>query len=349
MASAAPAVLLRGRDQGSPLSAGDDSAPTPGGVAPVRLLRKLKPAEVPVDGQSIALFRLGEACNNACPMCSNSGRPEAFFIEEADLLRRVDYLNGLGMPRVVLTGGEPTIHPAFWAVVAALGERGMVWDINSHGRSFSDAAFARRAAAEGLRRAIISLHSHRADAGGIISGVKAEAHEETVAGIEALVSSGVWVMLNCVVTTHNLDLDAYVRWCTDRFGTGVVLKLCFPSTGGKGGAWGGIADVSLAVVQGPLRAAVDAARQVGASLAFEGFPNCVLGSRRSLSIGRSGFGETHYLDDITGDRLYPIEHIESVLSAYPEPCSGCRALRWCPGVAPDYVRRFGIDELVPFV
>ncbi len=331
------------------MSVGDEGAVGPSGVPAVRLLRKLKPAEVPVDARSIALFRLGEACNNDCPMCSNSGRPEAFFIEEADLLRRVEFLHGLGMPRVVLTGGEPTIHPAFWPVVAALGERGMAWDINSHGRSFAEPGYAQRAADEGLARAIISLHSHRPDAGAVISGIKGGAHAETVAGVEGLVGAGVWVMLNCVLTTHNLDLGEYVRWCTERFGTDVVLKLCFPSTGGRGGGWDGIADVSLAAVKGPLREAVAAAREVGASLTFEGFPNCVLGSRRARSVGRSGFGETHYLDDVTGDRLYPIEHIESVLSAYPEPCTSCRALRWCPGVAPDYVRRFGIGELVPFV
>ena len=96
-------------------------------------MRKLRPAERPVDDESISLYRLAEACNNDCPMCSNSGRPEAWFTKTEGLLERVAFLHGQGFRRVVLTGGEPTIHPGFWDVVAALGAHGMTWDVNTMG------------------------------------------------------------------------------------------------------------------------------------------------------------------------------------------------------------------------
>ena len=124
------------------------------------------------------------------------------------------------------------------------------------------------------------------------------------------------------------------------------LKFAFPSTTGKGGEWDGI-DLRYGDIQEEVRRSRVLARDLGLKVAFESFPNCVLGSKRSKNMGRSGFGETHYLDDITGDRIYPIQYIESVLTVFPETCQGCAALDVCPGVADTYLRRHGVSELVP--
>lgn len=314
-----------------------------------RLLKKLRPAERPVDARSIALFRLGEMCNNKCPMCSNSGRPEAYFIEEGALLERVAFLGSSGFTRVVLTGGEPTIHPSFWAVVGALGRAGIAWDINSNGRSFGDVAFARRARVEGLGRAIVSLHSHRLGPSMKISGVSERGHRETVSGIENLLAEDVWLMLNCVFSRENIDhIEEYVSYCIERFGTGYVLKLVFPSTTGKGGDWEAI-QLTYAEAGPVAQRAAALARAAGLQVAFESFPNCVLNMPRARDTGRSGFGETHYLDDLAGDRVYPIDHIETELSVYGPQCASCQAIRRCPGVASAYAARVGTDELTPFL
>lgn len=310
-------------------------------------MRKLRPSERAVNDRSISLFRLAEACNNDCPMCSNSGRPEAWFTKTEGLIARVGFLYAQGFRRVVLTGGEPTIHPGFWEVVAALRDQGMTWDVNTHGRSFADAAFAARAREEGLERAIVSLHSHDIPTSCLIFGVKEAAHHETVQGIEHLLSEGIWLMLNCVVTTYNAPhLEAYLRWCVARFGTDYVMKLAFPSTTGKGGEWDGLG-LRYSEVIDEVRAMREAARELGVRLVFESFPSCILDDPQNRNISRSGFGETHYLDDVTGDRVYPIDHIEAALSAYPESCQRCRAVKTCPGVAEGYLMRFGAEEFVP--
>ena len=62
-----------------------------------RLMRRRTPPTLAVTPRSIALFRLGEACNNHCPMCSNSGRPEAWLTPQEELLKRVDWLASQGM------------------------------------------------------------------------------------------------------------------------------------------------------------------------------------------------------------------------------------------------------------
>lgn len=315
---------------------------------PARWLRRRIPADVPVTPRSIALFRLGEQCNNKCPMCSNSGRPEAFFQPIADLLARADFLRGQGFRRVVVTGGEPTIHPGFWQVIARLGENGIVWDANTNGRSFADPAFTARAVDAGLQRAIVSLHSHRSEASQEISGVSAKGHEEIVCGITELLRAGADIMLNCVITRLNIgELADYLRWCLATWGGGVQVKFAFPTSLGKGGEWAGI-HLRYEEVQAELRALQELADSHGGELLFESVPPCILGDAGLANMGRSGFGETHYLEDITGNRLYAMRHIEAALSVHAEACRTCSALPHCPGIGEDYARRFGTDALRPF-
>jgi hypothetical protein len=313
------------------------------------LFKKQRPEDVPVTPRSVALFRFGEQCNNHCPMCSNTGEASLFFHSTEELLRRAVFLESRGFRRVVVTGGEATIHPGFWRIIERLAAADMLWDVNTHGRTFSRAGFAERAVATGLRRAIVSLHSFDAPTSAVIFGADEAAHRETVSGIDRLLEAGVGVMLNCVLTQLNLNqLDAYLREGARRYGRRVAFKFVFPSTIGKGGGWPAIASLRYDDVRRPVRGLRALAAHLGVRLFLESFPNCVAEDPNALNLGRSGFGETHYLDDASGDRIYSMRHIEAELSAYAEVCRGCAALRRCPGAARAYAERYGIAELRPF-
>lgn len=298
---------------------------------------------------SSALFRFGEQCNYRCPMCSNTGERALFFRDTDELLRRAAFLRDCGFRRAVVTGGEATIHPGFWTVVEQLAAYGMKWDINTHGRSFAEPGFAARAVGSGLERAIVSLHSFDPTTSAAIFGVNEDSHRGTVQGVAALLEAGVDLMLNCVVSRLNLDqLDAYVEAAVESFGDLVRVKLVFPSTIGKGGQWSEIANLRYDDVRSRIRAARDTAARLGVRISFESFPSCVLGDASTVNYGRSTFGESHYLDDATGDRVYSMRHIEAELSAYGEQCLQCAALRSCPGVSHRYATANGVAELHAF-
>ena len=314
-----------------------------------RLFKKKVPDDEPVTPRSAALFRFGEQCNNDCPMCSNTGEASLFFHPTETLLRRAEVLRRYGFRRAVVTGGEPTIHPGFWTVVERLAADGFTWDINTHGRSFAKDGFARRAAGLALKRAIVSLHSHVPATSAAIFGTREDAHHETVAGIDRLIDAEVDVTLNCVLTRLNLgEVEEYLRVGRVRHGERAAFKFVFPSTTGKGGAWDGIATLRYADVRETVQRLRSTARELGARVFFESFPSCILGDPDAVNLGRWAFGETHYLDDANGERVYSMRHIEAELSAFGEPCRRCSALRSCPGVSRAYVKRYGVDELVPF-
>jgi MoaA/NifB/PqqE/SkfB family radical SAM enzyme len=226
----------------------------------------------------------------------------------------------------------------------------MVWDTNTHGRSFAAPGFARRAVDTGLKRAIVSLHSHHAPTSAAIFGASEVAHEETVTGIERLLEAGVRVMVNCVLTRLNVSqLEAYLQDGYDRFGRGVAFKFVFPSTIGKGGQWSGIAGLRYDEVREPVQRLRALAARLEVRVFFESFPNCILHDPGATNLGRSAFGESHYLDDASGDRVYAMRHIEAELSAFGEACRRCVALRRCSGLALAYATRYGVDELTPML
>src|SRR4030095_2711450 len=118
-----------------------------------------------------------------------------------------------------------------------------------------------------------------------------------------------------------------------------AFKLVFPSTLGKGGPWSGIATLRYDDVRETVQRLRSTALELGGRIFFESLPNCILGDPSAVNLGRSSFGETHYLDDATGDRIYSMRHIEADLSAFAEVCRRCSALPHCPGVSRLYARR----------
>jgi pyruvate-formate lyase-activating enzyme len=312
------------------------------------LFKKSVPEDLPVTAKSTALFRFGEQCNNACPMCSNTGEAGLFFHPTAELLRRAAFLRQAGFRRVVVTGGEATIHPGFWTVIDDLAAHRVAWDINTHGRSFADPRFARRAVDAGLERAIVSLHALDPATSAAIFGTGETAHHETVAGIERLLEVEVAVMVNCVLTRLSLDqLENYLREGHRRFGRVVTFKFVFPSTVGKGGQWSGIA-LRYGEVRAHVRRLRALALELRQPIVFESFPNCIVEDPHATNLARSAFGESHYLDDASGDRVYAMRHIEAELSAFADTCRACAALRRCSGLPLGYAKRHGVDELEPF-
>ena len=86
-------------------------------------------------------------CNLHCQHCFNcSGEGSVQELSLADLLNLFDQVQEMGLTSIRLSGGEPTLHPDFSAIVAQANRRGLRVSINTHG-----------VYPEGLRRQIADL------------------------------------------------------------------------------------------------------------------------------------------------------------------------------------------------
>ena len=93
------------------------------------------------DRQRAGTQRLGlhltDRCQLDCDHCLRDPGAEPLDLPLAIALRAIDDARSLyGITRVSLTGGEPTLHPDFFAIVDAMAARRMRWDMVTNGHRF---------------------------------------------------------------------------------------------------------------------------------------------------------------------------------------------------------------------
>ncbi len=159
----------------------------------------------PVSAPFKADLALTYACNNACAHCYNEpGRFEMDSLALEGWAQVLDTLAGIGVPHVILTGGEPTLHPDLPAIVRHAEGLGLIVGMNSNGRRLADPRLVETLAEAGLNHVQITLGSCRA---GVHNGMvgRVGAFEQTVAGIQQALAGGIHTITNTTLTRQNAD------------------------------------------------------------------------------------------------------------------------------------------------
>ncbi len=151
-------------------------------------------------------------CNHFCGFCSNPATP--YVHELATMRPLVDDFVRRGYYGVILTGGEPTLHPDLPAIARYATDAGLHVRIITNGTRLADPAYARALAAAGVRLAHVSIYSVRPAVEARLRG-----HDGTLAtalaALDSAHAAGLEVNVNCVINRHNADhLDQNVRYLT---------------------------------------------------------------------------------------------------------------------------------------
>ncbi|MDA8132206.1 MAG: radical SAM protein [Elusimicrobia bacterium] len=150
--------------------------------------------------------RLTRACNNRCLFCLDAdsicGEHLPLGEIEADLRRG----RAEGCRRVVLSGGEPTIHPKFTAIVAKARKLGYTHvQAISNGRMFCYDGFLKRAVAAGLTEITFSVHGATSGQHDALVGVPGAFAQTLLAIANAKKVPGLIVSSDIVVNRLNAD------------------------------------------------------------------------------------------------------------------------------------------------
>jgi len=90
-------------------------------------------------------------CNIQCPHCYNEASRLAMpSLPNSHWFRVFDKIVELGIPHVILTGGEATLHPDFLKIIEYADHLGLVVGLNSNGRYLSHAPFMEKVAEAGF-------------------------------------------------------------------------------------------------------------------------------------------------------------------------------------------------------
>lgn len=143
-------------------------------------------------------------CNNHCAHCYNEpGRLGMESLTLADWKRVIDRLHTVGVPHLILTGGEATLHPDLPEIIRYADGLGHVVGLNTNGRRMAHEPFARELKTAGLNHLQVTLASHRPEIHDAVNG--AQAWHQTVRGIRMAQSVGIHTITNTTLMRTNMD------------------------------------------------------------------------------------------------------------------------------------------------
>lgn len=146
-----------------------------------------------------ALVQINEDCNLRCAHCFVSATKVGRQMPLVDVVEKViPRLAEARVRRVTLTGGEPTIHPAFLEIVAAFRTAGMDVGICTNATMLDDKTIS--ALVELGAHCNVSLDGFAADSHGMFRGDRSS-FDITVSTVEKLGAEGILQGLLCTPNT----------------------------------------------------------------------------------------------------------------------------------------------------
>ena len=134
--------------------------------------------------------RLTYECNNRCIFCLDSDTHDGEMRDAEDVKKQILDGRRKGATRLILSGGEPTIHPRFIDFVK-LGKLAGYRRVQTvtNGRLFSYGSFYDRCIEAGLQEITFSIHGPNARIHDALVGVKG-AYVEEMAGLRRALADG---------------------------------------------------------------------------------------------------------------------------------------------------------------
>lgn len=290
-------------------------------------------------------IKIGFACNNRCEFCVQGDKrlhhgPRPLEQARADL----EQGRQRGATGIVITGGEPTIHPTVLEVARLA--RGMGYDtvqIQSNARMFSHRPFCEQAIAAGANEFALALHGVTADTHDRLTRAPG-AFRQVVTGIRNLVRLDQRVLMNTVITSLNYrelpDLARlFVRLGVSQYQFAFVHVL---GTAAQNAAW---LVPRKTDVMPFVRAGLDVGIRAGLRCMTEAIPFCFLRGYEA-HVAEQIIPRTVVFDaDVTLDDYTVYRQTQG--KAKGPMCGRCVHHSRCEGPWVEYPTLFGWDEIHP--
>ena len=174
-------------------------------VCPVSYLgvEKIEPFQKELSAPYRMDLALTYRCDNNCVHCYAGGPRETKELATDEWFKVIDRLYELGIPHVVLTGGEPTLREDLPKLIAHTQEVGLVSGLITNGRRLKDAAYFNSLVDAGLDHVQITVESYDPKVHDKITGVQGS-WEETVQGLKNAISSPIYTLSNTTLNQWNV-------------------------------------------------------------------------------------------------------------------------------------------------
>jgi MoaA/NifB/PqqE/SkfB family radical SAM enzyme len=290
-------------------------------------------------------LKLDFSCNNRCAFCVQGDKryqcgPRNIHQVCADLEMGLRS----GARQLVLTGGEPTLNANLFAVIRKARQLGYESvQIQSNGRSFYYSQVCEAAIRAGATEFSPSIHGATAETHDRLTGASGS-FEQTLRGIENLVSLGQTVITNTVVTRANYaELPSLARLLV---ALGVrQFQLAYVHIVGSAANNADWLVARKSEIMSSVLMALDVGRAAGVTCMTEAIPYCLMPGYEDHIAERIIPESMIFDDDRTIDNYGEYRRQEG--KAKRPECSACRYFSRCEGPWREYPERFGWQEFVP--
>ena len=298
---------------------------------------------------------LGYRCNHHCFFCpcghQTDRTPQADYEE---LLRAIDEgIQKHSVQHITLSGGEPTLHPAFHSVVSYCVSKGLRVGVLSNGENFQSAENTKQLF-DGINPSFLSvtsaLHSDLSAPHDRVTGVRGS-FQHTVDGLKNVLRLGIPVTIKQVVSRWNYQrLPLFVDFLFREYGPLASLTICGMDFSGMRENQIRQAAVSFEETGPYLEQALDAVAQLRQQ--FNAFPNVSVTDLPLCCVDPSYWG---YFTKVSRGSLSQYSapdrnmrgQVESFLAVqndcdvYSTACRDCCVAEFCPGIWHSAYQFFG--------
>lgn len=290
------------------------------------------------EGNGRSLLRINGHCNMSCAFCFVDRTVPDFDAD--DILGQIERMARKDPSHLVLSGGEPTLHPALPRFIARGRELGFrTVEIQTNGVKAASPEYAKVLADAGLTKVTVSLHSVDPEQSDKITRLP-QAFGKTIAAMHHFRRLGVLTQVAHVITKANYaELPRTVRYLREEFPEAEGhLSICF-------GVAQPISDLVYTWVMPRfdeikpfMREALDYCLETrvgfGGMIGQGGYPPCMLDGDLRYYEGNL---RNIYRSADWGDQFYKAPR-----------CAECSFDPHCLGVRRLYVETYGDEEIRPF-
>jgi MoaA/NifB/PqqE/SkfB family radical SAM enzyme len=151
---------------------------------------------------NIGYIQVVRHCNHFCGFCSNPTTPYVHTFDTMKVL--VDDFVERGYFGVILTGGEPSLHPELPKICRYAADQGLHVRMITNGWRLSDESFAADMAEAGLKLVHVSVYSVYPEIEERLRGT-AGTLDKAYAAVENAHRHGIEVNINCVINKLNAN------------------------------------------------------------------------------------------------------------------------------------------------
>lgn len=296
-------------------------------------------------------IKLNYHCNNKCVLCCQQDaiKNESTMLHFNDVVAFLsenlsnECCNGQ-ICKLVLTGGEPTLHPDLINIIAAAKEMGCkTIQIQTNATRLSDNSLLEQMLSAGANSFGISLHGYDAAVHEAFTNTPGS-YDKTIQALGLLREHEANVSINAVISKLNVDTLTELVAKVGREKIAQNIQLAFIHITGRAvNEINLVAHISQAADK--VRECIELGRQYGLTVTSEAIPFCLMrGFERQVS-------ELYFRDEIIiFDRNGTMRFDQQRKNELKGKCDRCRECLFymlCEGPWIEYPQYFGWDEFMP--